>query len=187
MKTSSASCLRAGLTLLVLTATQAAAQTAASSPASTPTTNEPIQLTPFEVSAGQDKGYVGQDTLAGSRLRTNLKDLATAISPMTAEFLSDIAATNIIEATEYGVGTRVDTDTTVTTVNAKDQSVYDAQVGYSRSLFKNKIKWSIQLNVNNLTNQRELIVNNLHPRTLAPLTYRYQDPRQFILTNTVSF
>ena len=79
------------------------------------------------------------------------------------------------------------TISTVTTVNAKDQNVYDAQVGYTRSLFKNKIKWSIQLNLNNLTDQRELIVNNLHPRTLAPLTYRYQDPRQFILTNTVSF
>jgi len=77
--------------------------------------------------------------------------------------------------------------TTVTTVNAKDQNVYDAQIGYTRSLFKNKIKWSIQLNVNNLTDQRELIINNLHPRTLAPLTYRYQDPRQLILTNTVSF
>jgi hypothetical protein len=35
--------------------------------------------------------------------------------------------------------------------------------------------------------QREFIVNNVHPRTLAPITYRYQDPRQFILTNTFSF
>ena len=110
MKTSSASRLYAGFTLLVLTATQAAAQAIASSPSATPTSSDPVQLTPFEVSVGQDKGYVGQDTLAGSRLRTNLKDLAAAISPMTAEFLSDIAATNIIEATEYGVGTRVDTD-----------------------------------------------------------------------------
>jgi hypothetical protein len=110
MKTSSASRLHAGFTLLVLTATQAAAQTIVSSPSATPTSSDPVQLTPFEVSVGQDKGYVGQDTLAGSRLRTNLKDLAAAISPMTAEFLSDIAATNIIEATEYGVGTRVDTD-----------------------------------------------------------------------------
>lgn len=79
------------------------------------------------------------------------------------------------------------TITTVSTVNAKDQNVYDAQIGYTRNLFKNKIRWSIQLNVNNLADQRELIVNNLHPRTPAPLTYRYQDPRQFILTNTVSF
>ena len=110
MKTDHASRLHAGFALLVLAATPVAAQTVSSSPAATATANDPVQLTPFEVSAGQDKGYVGQDTLAGSRLRTNLKDLAAAISPMTAEFLSDIAATNIIEATEYGVGTRVDTD-----------------------------------------------------------------------------
>ena len=93
-----------------LTATNAVAQTVTSTPVPTPNPTDTVLLTPFEVSVGLDKGYVGQDTLAGSRLRTNLKDLAAAISPMTAEFLSDIAATNIIEATEYGVGTRVDTD-----------------------------------------------------------------------------
>jgi outer membrane receptor protein involved in Fe transport len=79
------------------------------------------------------------------------------------------------------------TISTVSTVNAKDQNVYDAQIGYTRNFLKNKLRWNIQLNINNLTDQRELIVNNLHPRTLVPLTYRYQDPRQFILTNTVSF
>ena len=75
----------------------------------------------------------------------------------------------------------------VTMVEAKDQNAYDLQLGYSRSVFSRKIRWNIQLNVNNLTNQRELIVNNINPRTLVPLTYRYQDPRQFILTNTFSF
>ena len=75
----------------------------------------------------------------------------------------------------------------VTMVEAKDQSVYDFQLGYSRSLTARKIRWSIQLNVNNVTNQRELVVNNINPRTLVPLTYRYQDPRQYILTNTFSF
>jgi outer membrane receptor protein involved in Fe transport len=48
--------------------------------------------------------------LSGSRLRTNLKDVAAAISPMTAEFLRDIAATSIEDAMEYGVGTRMETD-----------------------------------------------------------------------------
>jgi outer membrane receptor protein involved in Fe transport len=75
----------------------------------------------------------------------------------------------------------------VTMVEAKDQGVYDFQLGYSRSLTARKIRWSIQLNVNNVTNQRELVVNNINPRTLVPLTYRYQDPRQYILTNTFSF
>jgi outer membrane receptor protein involved in Fe transport len=75
----------------------------------------------------------------------------------------------------------------VTTVNAKDQNVYDLQLSYSRPILQRKVRWSVQLNVNNVLDQRELIVNNLHPRTLAPLTYRYQDPRQFVLTNTFDF
>jgi outer membrane receptor protein involved in Fe transport len=83
---------------------------AVTNPGATAHVDETVVLSPFEVSASLGKGYVGQDTLAGSRLRTDLKDLGAAISPMTAEFLSDIAATNIIDASEYGVGTRVDTD-----------------------------------------------------------------------------
>ncbi len=75
----------------------------------------------------------------------------------------------------------------VSTVNAKDQNVYDLQLSYSLPIANRKVRWGIQLNVNNVLDQRELIVNNVHPRTLAPLTYRYQDPRQFILTNTFSF
>ena len=75
----------------------------------------------------------------------------------------------------------------VTTVNAADQNVYDLQVGYSRPIFNRKVRWSIQLNVNNLTDERELVVNQTHPVSLQPTTYRYQDPRQFILTNTFSF
>jgi outer membrane receptor protein involved in Fe transport len=70
----------------------------------------PVTLSPFEVSATPEIGYVGQDTLSGSRLRTNLKDVSAAISPMTAEFLQDIAAINIEDVVEYGVGTRMETD-----------------------------------------------------------------------------
>jgi outer membrane receptor protein involved in Fe transport len=75
----------------------------------------------------------------------------------------------------------------VTLVAAKDQAVYDLQVGYSRNILARKVRWSVQLNINNVLDQRELIVNNVHPRTLAPLTFRYQDPRQFVLTNTFGF
>jgi len=75
----------------------------------------------------------------------------------------------------------------VTTVDAKDQNVYDLQLTYSMPVWQRKVRWNVQLNINNVLDQRELIVNNTHPRTLAPITYRYQDPRQFILTNTFSF
>ena len=49
------------------------APTAPSAPAM-PAKEEVVTLSPFEVSTTQDTGYAGQDTLSGSRLRTNLRD-----------------------------------------------------------------------------------------------------------------
>ncbi len=107
----------AALAALALACAAAAPLPAQTAPAVTPrpgtgtgTGDTIVTLSPFEVSAAQDTGYVAQNTLAGSRVRTNLKDIAAAISPMTEEFLQDIAATNIIEAMEYGMNSRVETD-----------------------------------------------------------------------------
>jgi outer membrane receptor for ferric coprogen and ferric-rhodotorulic acid len=97
--------LRAAAAAAGLAALPLAAQTAPATPPA-----PAVTLSPFEVTAAQDTGYAGQDTLSGSRLRTNLRDIAAAISPMTAEFLRDIAATSIEGAMEYGVGTRMETD-----------------------------------------------------------------------------
>jgi outer membrane receptor protein involved in Fe transport len=69
-----------------------------------------ITLSPFEVSSTKDTGYAGQDTLAGSRLRTNLRDIPAAISPITAEFISDIAAVNVEDVMEYAPGARMEVD-----------------------------------------------------------------------------
>jgi iron complex outermembrane receptor protein len=95
--------------LVLASATDLSAQSAVAG-TTAPTKEETLVLSPFEVAATQDTGYAGQDTLSGSRLRTNLKDVAAAISPMTAEFLRDISATSIESAIEYGVGTRMETD-----------------------------------------------------------------------------
>ncbi len=77
------------------------------------------------MNGADDQGYLATATMAGTRLRTELKDppvalsilnnaflddVAAAISPMTAEFLTDIAATNVMEAMEYGMNARIETD-----------------------------------------------------------------------------
>ncbi len=81
------------------------------SPAATdPKAESTVVLSPFEVTTNSDVGYLAQNTLAGSRMNTGLKDLSAAISPLTEEFLKDIAATNVTEAIEYGVNTRIETD-----------------------------------------------------------------------------
>jgi hypothetical protein len=53
---------------------------------------EIVFLSPFVVSADDDRGYQATSTLAGTRLRTNLRDLGSAISVVTPEFLSDVGA-----------------------------------------------------------------------------------------------
>ncbi len=64
-----------------------------------------IELTPFEVRAEKDEGYLAQNTASGSRLSTSLKDTPAPISVFTTEFLQDIAATDIASLSEYTVNT----------------------------------------------------------------------------------
>lgn len=56
--------------------------------------DEAILLTPFEVSSTKDTGYAATDTLAGTRIRTDLRDVGSAIGVVTKEFMQDIGATS---------------------------------------------------------------------------------------------
>src|SRR5207237_4537881 len=57
------------------------AQTIPSAPASSSNPEpEAVILTPFEVRADQDRGYLAQSTASGSRLNGNLKDTPAPIS-----------------------------------------------------------------------------------------------------------
>jgi hypothetical protein len=53
-----------------------------------------VQLTPFEVATTRDNGYQATETLAGTRIRTNLADVGSAIQVLTKEFMRDIGATD---------------------------------------------------------------------------------------------
>ncbi len=56
-----------------------------------------IELSPFTVTTEEQQGYVATNTLAGTRLKTNVEDVASAISIYTEEFIDDIGATNANE------------------------------------------------------------------------------------------
>ncbi|HYA44184.1 MAG TPA: TonB-dependent receptor plug domain-containing protein, partial [Acidimicrobiales bacterium] len=51
-------------------------------------------MSPFEVDATKDTGYSATETLAGTRINTDLKDVASAIQVITPAFLQDIGAHN---------------------------------------------------------------------------------------------
>src|SRR3954463_9304351 len=63
-----------------------------------PATDEVVELSPFVTTPGSDIGYVATSSLAGSRVNTQLKDIAAQIDVLTPEFLNDIAAINMDEA-----------------------------------------------------------------------------------------
>jgi outer membrane receptor for ferric coprogen and ferric-rhodotorulic acid len=53
-----------------------------------------VELTPFVVAADADRGYQSTSTLAGTRLRTELRDVGAAISVVNAQFMADTGSTN---------------------------------------------------------------------------------------------
>jgi outer membrane receptor protein involved in Fe transport len=85
------------------------AQTTAPAPGSAnPETEEVIELSPFVIDASEDSdGYGAKSTLAGTRVRTDLKDVASAISVVTQQFLQDTGATDNTSLLTYTTNTEV--------------------------------------------------------------------------------
>ena len=69
------------------------------------TETEIIELSPFVVSAGTDEGYRATQSLAGTRLNSNIRDVGASISVITKDFLEDTGTTNSSELLIYTVGT----------------------------------------------------------------------------------
>lgn len=69
--------------------------------------DEAVQLTPFEVRSTKDTGYQATETLAGTRIRTDLKDVGGALSVYTKEFLKDIGATDNASLLQYTTNAEV--------------------------------------------------------------------------------
>lgn len=61
-------------------------------PPAAPPEEERVTLSPFTVTAQSDTGYTSAETLSGTRLRTAVKDVASAMTIVTPDFMNDIGA-----------------------------------------------------------------------------------------------
>jgi len=64
-------------------------------------------LSPFEVMPQADDAYTATDTLGGTRVRTDLRDLSTPLSAITSQMLSDTGATGNEGLLTYTTSTEV--------------------------------------------------------------------------------
>ncbi len=68
---------------------------------------ETVILSPFVVDSSEDVGYQATSTLAGTRIRTDLADVGSAISVLTKEMISDLGGYNNETVLSYAVNTEV--------------------------------------------------------------------------------
>lgn len=66
-----------------------------------------VELSPFEVSGDTDVGYQATSTLAGTRLRTDLRDIGSSISIVNEEFLTDTGSQNLEDVLIFTPNTEI--------------------------------------------------------------------------------
>ena len=103
-----------------------AAAPAAAAPAKK---DEVLELSPFSVTTTKDTGYFAQNTLAGSRMKTNLADLGAAISVVTKAQMADFASVSLNDAYRYEVNTEGSGRYTPATQAFRADGVLDVNAG----------------------------------------------------------
>jgi len=102
--------LAAALSLMLNSGT---AQVAAPVPPTQATEDEDVVLlSPFVVDSSQDQGYRATSTLAGSRINTNLRDVAQSITVVTKEFMTDLSVVGVNDVLAYTANTEGSRDFT---------------------------------------------------------------------------
>ncbi|MCH2387354.1 MAG: hypothetical protein MK240_04040, partial [Opitutales bacterium] len=66
---------------------------------------EVFELSPFTIDADDSVGYQAISTLAGTRIKTDLRDIGAAISVITPEFLEDTGAVDAATVLSYSLNT----------------------------------------------------------------------------------
>jgi hypothetical protein len=69
--------------------------------------DEAVELSPFVVEEKPNQGYYASQTLAGGRMRQDIKDLGSSIQVITREFMEDLSVTGVEELFQYTTGTEV--------------------------------------------------------------------------------
>ncbi len=88
-----------------------------------------VVLSPFEVTSSADRGYYAANTLAGSRINTNLADLGAAISVITLQQMEDTASTDLNDIFRFEVNTEGALTYTPGTQSMRNDGVLDVNAG----------------------------------------------------------
>lgn len=109
-----------------------------------------VVLSPFQVNTSRDSGYVASNTLAGTRLNSEIWDTPAAISVFTSEFLSDIGVLDVKSSLNFALNASEDTSNytgnflVANDVNIQIRGFVEAAVG------RNYFTWRLSSDVFNV-------------------------------------
>jgi iron complex outermembrane receptor protein len=94
------------LWLLALLASSAALQAQTAAPAQPAAPTETVELPTFTVSSERANAYRATDSMSAARIRGALIDTPATVNVITSDFLKDISAASLFDATQYvsGIG-----------------------------------------------------------------------------------
>ncbi len=125
-----------GLALLpacaVVGASPVFAQAQAQATANTAPAEPVFELSPFQVDASQDRGYYAENTLAGSRLRTNIADLGSSITVVTMQQMQDTGSIDINDVFRYEANTEGSSTYTPAIQSLRNDGVVDVNAGFTQ-------------------------------------------------------
>jgi hypothetical protein len=75
-----------------------------------PEEEEVFEMSPFLVEGSDNSGWTPTQTLAGSRLRTNVSDVASQMDILTMDFMDDYGLTSVEEAAIYSINVENDSE-----------------------------------------------------------------------------
>ena len=78
---------------------------AQSPPPTAAPTGDAIVLSPFQVNSGTEQGYLATQTLSGTRLKTDLKDIGSALTVFTEQLMDDLGANSIYNLMAFAPNT----------------------------------------------------------------------------------
>lgn len=78
---------------------------AQSPPPTAAPTGDAVVLSPFQVNAGTEQGYLATQTLSGTRLKTDLKDIGSALTVFTERMMDDLGANSIYDLMAFAPNT----------------------------------------------------------------------------------
>ncbi len=108
--------------------------------------DEMVVLSPFTVTAAQDRGYHATNSISGTRLDTSIRDLPLSLEVITSDFIRDTGALNLREALRYSPGIVLQSQydsplsATLTTIDSPENAQANNPEGATRSSNQSTVK-----------------------------------------------